>query len=122
METNQLLKELKGTLMHLCNELHATYVGDDAAIVSKFKAAEFALEQNDEQLAKACLQDLGDILKLNFASKVYHQQEMHECLCLGCWTDKCQQVAGQTKPVGEGGCCKEGGSGGGRCTSCKCRY
>ena len=78
MDTSSLLQELEGTLGHQCSELHSLCVGEDAAMVSKVEAVEFALEQNDEQLAKACLQDLGDIIKLSFASKVCHQQDMSQ--------------------------------------------
>ena len=84
MEAKGLLQELEGTLVYLCSEQQSPCVGEDAAIVSKIEAVEFALEQNDDQLAKACLHDLGDIIKLSFASKVCHRQEMPQSTYVFC--------------------------------------
>ena len=51
---------------------------EDAAIVNKVEAVESALHHKNEELAKTCLKDLGDIIKLSFTNKVRDQPSPHD--------------------------------------------
>ena len=44
--------------------------GQDGAMITKLEAAESALEHKNDQLARACLKDLGEMIQISFTNKV----------------------------------------------------